>query len=91
MDNGKNIGGVVGTALSGIGAGLALDELQQILSIVATCLGVLTLAITNIIIPLIKHYKKAKEDGKITPDEIKEGVKIIENGIDDIKNHSDSK
>ena len=30
-------------------------------------------------------YKEAKSDGKITHDEIKEGINIIANGVEDIK------
>ena len=36
-------------------------------------------------------WKKAKQDGKITEDEIKEGAKIIQDGTDKIKHTLDDK
>lgn len=79
-------GGVIGTILSGIGAGLSLEQVQQIISIISTCIGAIIVLVSGIVIPLVKWYKKAKADGKITKEEIEEGKEIITNGVNDIKN-----
>ena len=53
------------------------------LSILATLL--------SIAFSLWQWWKKAKQDGKITKDEIKEGVKIIQDGTEKIKHTLDDK
>lgn len=85
------IGGVAGVILSGVGAGLSLEQLQQIISIICTCVGAIIVLITSIIIPLVKWYKKSKEDGKITKEELEEGKEIISNGVETIKDSLDKK
>ena len=40
---------------------------------------------------LWKWYKEAKADGKITKEEIKEGLDIVSNGVDEIKDKLDNK
>lgn len=76
------IGGIVGTILSSAGA---VADVQQWLTIVSTIITIVGGIITLIVIPLIAWYKKAKEDGKIDKDEIKEGIDIVQNGIDELK------
>ena len=44
-----------------------------------------------IIIPLWNWYKNAKKDGKITKEEIEEGVKIVSDGSQNIKDSIDNK
>ena len=85
------IGGTIGTALSAIGAGISVEEMQAILSIICTVLGIIITLITGVIIPLIKHFKKASEDGKITKEEIKEGVNIVVDGVEQIKDKVNKK
>ena len=80
------IGGAVGTGLSAIGTATQTNELLQTISLVITIIGGL---ITFIIIPLITWYKKSKEDGKITKDEIKEGIDIVVKGGEEIKDTID--
>ena len=84
-------GGIIGTAVSSVGAGLSLDEVQQIISIVATCIGAIITIISCVVIPFIKWYKKAKEDGKITPEEAEEGKEILQTGIEGVKDVLDKK
>lgn len=79
------VGGTIGTALTAVGAGISVEEVQTILSIICTVLGIVITLITGVIIPLIKHFKKASEDGKITEEEIKEGVNIVVDGVKQIK------
>jgi len=64
------------------------NELFQLISLIITCIaGALSVAITtiNLVGKVSKWYKKAKSDGKITNDEIDEGIDIVENGLNDIK------
>ena len=79
------IGGVIGTALSSAGAGISLEQMDRILSIVCSAVGVIITIVSCLIIPLIRWYKKAKEDGKISKEELEEGKEIINNGVKEIK------
>lgn len=76
------IGGGIGTALSAVGTGLQTNEVLQTISLVITIIGGL---ITFIIVPLVNWYKNAKKDGKIDADELKEGVKIVTEGSQSVK------
>jgi hypothetical protein len=42
--------------------------------------------ITFIVLPLLNWYIKAKKDGKITIDEVKEGVDTLQEGINSTQN-----
>lgn len=84
--NSKLIGGIVGTAISSMGLVVSTEQLEQIISIVCSVTGILIVIITSLLIPLIKWYKKSKEDGKITKEELDEGKQIIESGIEEVKN-----
>ena len=83
------VGGVIGTIFSSVGAGLSLEQVQQIISIVSTCIGAILIIVSGIIFPLVKWYKKAKADGKITKEELEEGKEIIQNGIQGVKDSLD--
>lgn len=52
----------------------------QIISLVLTIIATLFSIISRIVI----WYRKAKADGKITKEELKEGAEIINDGINDI-------
>lgn len=82
MKSKELLGGIVGTILSSTGA---VADVNEVLTIVSTIITILGGIITLIVIPLLAWYKKAKEDGKITKDELKEGVDIIKTGVDEIK------
>ena len=75
------VGGMCGTALSAVGTGLQTSEVLQIISLVLTIIG----SLITIAMAIINWWKKAKADGKITSDEIQEGIEIIQNGLDDLK------
>lgn len=79
-------GGTAGSVISGVGSAISLDTLDRILSITCSVLGIVITIVVAIIIPLVRWYKKAKQDGKITKDELQEGVDIIKNGVDEVKN-----
>lgn len=75
------IGGIVGTSVSAVGTGLQTNELLQTISLVLTILG----TCITIAMALINWWKKAKEDGKIDKDEIKDAVDIIKDGAESIQ------
>ena len=91
MNDVKLLAGLTGTTISGTGIATATTQWEQYISIILTIVGFLITIITTIIIPVIKHFQEAKKDGKITPDEIEEGVKIIENGIENLKDKDSKK
>lgn len=70
----------------GCGTGVILTAVQtnqifQTISLILTCIATLMTIGYNI----YRWYKKATEDKKITPEEIKEGIDIINDGIDKIE------
>ena len=82
MNNSKEvIGGIVGTSVSAVGTGLQTNELLQTISLVLTIVG----TCITIAMALINWWKKAKEDGKIDKDEIKDAVDIIKDGAESIQ------
>lgn len=79
--------------LSGAGIILGADIIstKELLGIILLVLNI-CIAIVSLALKLIQWYKNAKADGKITKDEIKEGVDIVASSIDDInKQIEDSK
>ena len=82
MEMKEIIGGTVGTTLSAVGTATQTNDILQTISLVITIIGAL---ITYIVMPLLLWYKKSKKDGKITKEEIKEGIDIIYTGAEEIK------
>ena len=64
-------------------------QVEQVLRIASFVLSIF-ISILIIVSRIHEWWKKAKEDGKITKDEIKEGVTIITEGVEDIKTQIDS-
>lgn len=81
----KDIFEYVGSGLSIVFTAIQTNEIFQIVSLV---LAILTSA-TTLAYTIWKWYKKAMEDGKIDVDEIKEGIEIVENGVNEIKEIKD--
>ena len=75
---------------NGIQYAVALTQIEDILRIVGIVLSVI-ISVLIIIDKIMTWWKKAKADGKITEDEIKEGVGIIKEGAEDIKDHIEGK
>ena len=71
------IAGIIGTGLSAVGTAIQTSEVLQIISLVITIVGAL---ISMILIPILSWYKKAKQDGKITIDEVIEGGETLQEG-----------
>lgn len=79
--------GWVGSAVNAILAGIQADEVLRYINIsLAIITTIVTLAYT-----LYKWYKRAKADGKITADEIGEGIEIAKGGLDEIAEKLDNK
>ena len=57
------------------------DEVFRIASLILTIISALIVLIRNI----LDWYNKAKQDGKIDKDEIKEVIDIVDDGVQDIQ------
>lgn len=82
------IAGVFATGTSAVGTALQTSEVLQIISMVITILGGI---VSLIVLPILNWWKNAKKDGKIDEDEIKEGIEIVNNGVNTIKDNLDKK
>ena len=75
--------GLVGTAVSAAGTGLAISEVQAVISIVITVLGFIISVVVPFILKIVKKIKHAKADGHITEEEAKDIIDtVIEDGKD---------
>lgn len=74
--------GSIGTSLGAIGTATQTNEILQTISLIVTIVGAV---ISMIVVPLISWWQKAKKDGKITKEEIQEGIDIISDGLDSLK------
>ena len=81
--NKELIGATIGTSLSAVGTAIQVDEVLKYVSLTITIIGGI---ISMIIIPLLNCYKNAKQDVKITKEEMEEGAQIAQNGIEQIQN-----
>lgn len=75
---------------SGAGIAYGVANFHEILGIIVLIVSLVSTVLLTVL-KVIDWYKKSKADGKITADEIKEGVEIIKNGVDEVKNHIDKK
>ena len=66
----KMMMGIIGTVVSATGAGLSVTEVQAIISIIVTIAGFVISVLIPLIIKLVKKIKAAREDGKITEEEV---------------------
>ena len=80
------ISGGIGTLLSAIGTAMQTNEILETISLVITIIGGV---ITFIVVPILNWYRHAKKDGKIDADEIKEGLDIIVDGSERVKDEID--
>ena len=88
-EDGKLLGGITGTFISAVGAGLSVTELQAIISIIATVIGLIITVVTSVVIPVFKKWKKAKEDGKVTIDEAIDVIETATDGLNKVKEEID--
>lgn len=75
------VGSVICTAVAGTSTAIQPDVIFQYIQMGLTILATLI----TIILGLRAWWKDAKKDGKITKDEIEQGINIITNGVKDIK------
>lgn len=82
------ITGSVGTIVSAVGTATQTNEILQTISLVITIIGGL---ITFVVVPLLNWYFRAKQDGKIDKDELKDGINIVVDGSKKVKEEIDDK
>ena len=87
MVNKEIVGGMIGTSMSAVGTGIQTNELLQTISLVITILG----GIITIVMALLNWWNKAKKDGKIDKEEIQEGVDILVDGVNELKDKTKDK
>ena len=78
----KWLGALIGNAVTAAGW---LQDMENIVSIVCCIAGLLITIVTCVIVPLWKKISKAKEDGKLTPDELQDIADTLKDGIGKIK------
>ena len=84
MDNAdKLMCGVVGTAISAAGTGLAINEIQAIVSIVITIAGFIISVLIPLIMKLIHKIKEAKKDGKLSKEELDDITSTVKEIVDE--------
>ena len=85
----KNLTGMlIGNMVSFVGLSMSANEVDTILSIVCSVVGLL-ITIVSIVISVVKWVKKSKEDGKITAEELGELEDIINSGMHDLNDKID--
>ena len=84
-NSGKLITGTIGTLVSFLGCQISLDEVNQIVSIVCSILGILITFLGVVVVPFIKKLKDAKSDGKVTIDEVEDIIEDTKKNLDDFK------
>ena len=74
--------GMLGTAVSAAGAGISVNELQAIISIIVTIAGFIISVLIPLCIKLTNKIKAARADGKVDKEEMKDilstGQEILE-------------
>lgn len=81
MKSDNNVVSWVGSGFAGIFTAVQVDDILKWVSLALTIISVLVSISYN----LYKWYQRAKADGKITKEEVKEGVDIIRTGTDGFK------
>lgn len=82
-----NVFSIIGNSVAVVFTAIQTNEILQYISLGLTIFSVCVTIAYNI----YKWYKKASADGKITEEEIKEGVDIIKDGINEAKDQIDKK
>lgn len=77
--------GIFGTALSAAGAGLSVNELQAIISIIVTIAGFIISVLIPLGVKLVNKIKAARKDGKIDKEEMKDIISTGKEIVDETK------
>lgn len=80
--------GAAGTAIGAVGASMSVNEMQAIISIIATVAGFIISVLVPTIIKIVNKVKEAKKDGVITEEEKRDiineitvgGKKVVDEG-----------
>ena len=83
----KGLGGVIGIIVSS--TGITAGEIESIVSIVCSIIGLLITIAFVVVIPVIKKIIAAKKDGKITTDEVEDILDTVQNGLEQTKDKID--
>ena len=75
------VGSVICTAVAGTSTAIQPDVIFQYIQMGLTIIATLI----TIILGIRAWWKDAKKDGKITKDEIEQGISIINDGVENIK------
>ena len=67
---------------------LTATQTKEVFEIVSLILSIV-ISVLIIVSKVFDWWKRAKADGKIDEDEIKEGIEIIKDGTQEIKDHID--
>ena len=81
---------IISFIANGVTYVVALSQTNEVFQIVELVFAILT-SVILLLYRLWKWYNEAKKDGKITKDEIKDGINIIVDGVNDIKKKGDRK
>ena len=79
----KLLCGVVGTAISAAGTGLAMSDVQAIISIIITVAGFIISVLIPLIMKLIHKIKEAKKDGKLSKEELDDITSTVKEIVDE--------
>lgn len=74
--------GFVGAFISSVGVFANVGEVESIVSIICSIVGLLITLTAVVIIPVVKWWIKAKEDGKITKEELEELEETLKDSQD---------
>lgn len=69
---------------------ISIAQVENVLRFIGLALSVL-ISLLIIIDKIVSWHKKAKADGKIDEDEIKEVIGIVKDGSEEIKHHIEGK
>lgn len=82
MNSKDTIGAITGNVLSLFGLSVSMSELEALVGIICSVLGIIVTIISALVIPLVRKVKTAKADGKITADEAIDIANTAKDGIE---------
>ena len=77
--------GILGTAVSAAGAGLSVNELQAIVSMIVTIAGFIISVLIPLGVKLVRKIKAARADGKVDKEEMKDILSTGQEILDETK------
>ena len=86
MGNKELLAAFAGTGVSLAGTLAQTNEFLQTISIIITILGAI---VSFIVVPLLNWYKDAKKDGKVTYNELIDGLDKLQDGLKKTKEEAD--